>query len=44
LGAAKMMRQFGSCRQCGTADQDLKANHPAVMASVASVTGIPVIA
>src|SRR6266480_6767102 len=24
------------------ADQDLKANHPAVMASVATVTGIPV--
>src|SRR2546422_4395627 len=26
------------------ADQDLKANHPAVMASVATVTGIPVTA
>src|SRR5260370_11872750 len=44
LGRAEMMRQFGSCRQCGTAEQDLKANHRAVMASVATVTGIPVIA
>src|SRR3989449_6339336 len=40
LGGARMMRQFGSCRQCGTADQDLKANHPAVMASVATVAVI----